>query len=357
MTTAARPLRIAQIAPPSIPCPPEGYGASELVAGTLTEELVRRGHDVTLFAHPESITKATHVFFPPVYELQDAERRELAHTALVFDRATEFDVIHNHCIQPGPAAIHAAAGALTTLHYIRPLLRTFATHPYVALSESQRRANPDLNIIGVAQNGIEPTNFMFQAVKNDYLLWIGRIDPKKGPHLAIEIARRLDANLFLAAGYPSRDNIRYWEAQVKPRLGGKVEYLGHVVGAEKRNLFAGARCVLMPHQWEEPFGLVAIEAMASGTPVIALRRGALPEIVRHGETGFVVDTVDEMVDAVSRLDSIDPCACRRLVEERFSAAAMADAYLAVYDRLLTAPPISPREGTTKHPENVIERAS
>jgi len=357
MTVPSPALRIAQIAPPSIACPPNGYGASELVASTLTEELVRQGHDVTLFAHPESTTSAGHVFFPEVYALTKPEDRELAHMALAFERAGEFDIIHNHCIQPGPAAIHTVDAALTTLHYVRPLLRTFASHPYVALSRSQRLNHPDLNIVGVAYNGIDCSTFDVVDEKEEYLLWIGRIDPKKGPHLAIEVARRTGRRLLLAAGHPTKDNLEYWERQVKPGLGGGIEYIGHVTAAEKPPLIGRAQAVLMPHQWEEPFGLVAIEAMAAGTPVIAFRRGALPEIVPNGIGGMVVDTVEEMAGMVPKVESIDPWMCRRHVEENFSAAAMAASYVAIYQRVLETPRILTLSSKSKQAETAVERAS
>lgn len=330
-----RPLRIAQIAPPGIPCPPEGYGASELVAGNLSNELVSRGHDVTLFAHPASPTTARLVSFDGLYEIASAEQREVAHSSLALDHAAEFDIIHNHCIFPGAALIRKApVPSLTTLHYLRPILTTFSTEPYVAVSHAQARSLPDLNVVGVAHNGVDLRRLPFVAGKSDYLLFLGRIDPKKGPHLAIDVARRLGRRLVVAAPHPSRDNRAYFEDEVKPRLGGPIEYVGHVIGDEKARLIGGAHCVLMPQQWEEPFGLVAVEAMACGTPVVALRRGALPEIIRHGSTGFVVTDVDEMVEAVDRIGSIDPLKCRQVVAEHFTASAMAEAYLRIYHRLL-----------------------
>lgn len=330
-----RPLRIAQIAPPGIPCPPAGYGASELVAGNLTNELVRRGHAVTLFAHPDSPTAARLVSFPAVYDIASAEQREVAHSSLALDHAGDYDVIHNHCILPGASLTrHAPAASLTTLHYLRPILATFATEPYVAVSRAQAGSLSHLNVVGIAHNGVDLGGLPFAAEKSDYLLFLGRIDPKKAPHLAIDIARRAGRRLIVAAPHPSRDNLAYFETEVKPRFGGSIEYVGHVSGAEKARLLGGARGVLMPQQWEEPFGLVAAEAMACGTPVIALRRGALPEIVCDGVTGFVVDHIDDMVEAVDRLGAIDPLRCRRVVEERFTASAMAEAYLRIYRCLI-----------------------
>lgn len=337
----SRPLRIAQIAPPGIPCPPDGYGASELVVSNLTEELVRRGHQVTLFAHPESRTKATLVSFPQVYDLKDAAQRELAHTSLALDFAGEFDVVHNHCIAPGPSLLRLApVPSLTTLHYVRPLLFTFAAQPCAAISHSQaRQLRESLNIAGVAYNGIDVASFPLVEDKDDYLLFLGRIDPKKGVHLAIEVARRLDARLLIAAGYPTSDNRAYFEEQIKPKLGGKIEHIGHVGTQDKGTLLARARCVLMPQQWEEPFGLVAVEALACGTPVVALRRGALPEIIRHGQDGFLVDSIDEMAEAVGKTGSIRPQSCRHVVAAHFSVRNMADAYLSLYGRLLERTPL------------------
>lgn len=344
-----RRLRIAQIAPPGIPCPPEGYGASELVAGNLSNELARRGHDITLFAHPASPTEARLVSFDGVYEIASAEQREVAHSSLALDYASEFDIIHNHCIFPGAALIRKTpTPTLTTLHYLRPILKTFAHEPYVAVSHAQARSLPNLNVVGVAHNGVDLRRLPFVAEKSDYLLFIGRIDPKKGPHLAIDVARRLGRRLVVAAPHPSRDNRLYFENEVKPRLGGPIEYVGHVTGDEKARLIGGAHCVLMPQAWEEPFGLVAVEAMACGTPVIAFARGALPEIVRDGTTGFVVARVDEMVAAVDRAGSIDPRKCRQVVEEHFTASAMADAYLGIYHRLLDRRDLDSSAGQTTH---------
>lgn len=334
--TVDRPLRIAQIAPPGIPCPPDGYGASELVASNLTEELVRQGHEVTLFAHPASRTAARLVSFPQVYDVREAEWREVAHTSLALDHAHAFDIIHNHCIVPGPSLIrHSPVPSLTTLHYLRPLVYTFSDANYVALSQSQARLlGHDLHIAGVAPNGIDLESFPVVEEKDDYLLFLGRIDPKKGLHLAMDAARTLDMRLLIAAGHPTPDNHRYLEEEIKPRLGGKIEHVGHVGTREKIELLGRARAVLMPQQWEEPFGLVAVEALASGTPVVAFRRGALPEIIPDGEAGFIVDTVEGMVEAVGRIGSISARACRRAVEGRFSCTAMANAYLSIYRSLL-----------------------
>lgn len=336
MSAGGRPLRIAQIAPPGIPCPPEGYGASELVVSNLTEELVRQGHEVTLFAHPESRTGARLVSFPRVYDLVDADQREFAHTSLALDFADRFDIVHNHCIAPGPSLLRlTSTPSLTTLHYLRPLLSTFAEENYVALSQSQARlVERKLHVAGIAPNGIDMTLHSLVEDKDDYLLFLGRIDPKKGVHLAMDAARALNMRLLIAAGHPTRDNLGYLENEVTPRLGGGIEHIGHVGAEEKVALLGRARAVLMPHQWEEPFGLVAVEALASGTPVIAFNRGALPEIIPNGQAGFIVEDLDGMTAAIQALDSISPVRCRQAVEDRFSSAAMAAAYLSIYYALL-----------------------
>jgi len=331
-------MRIAQISTPHIPTPPAGYGACERVAGQLVEGLVSRGHHVTLFAARGSTAPAQEIrTFARVADLPVFEHRELVHAALALREAGEFDVVHNHCLTAGPA-LSGLAGrpVVTTLHYAHPIARAFPEHSYVAVSENQRRLMPDLSFVGVVHNAADLSAHTFRASKGDYLLFLGRFHPNKGPHLAIEVADRLGERLIIAAPSPPPDQEEFFEAKVRPRLGGRIEWVGPVEGAEKDRLLGGARCLVAPICWDEPFGLVFVEAMASGTPVVTFRRGAAPEVVDHGRTGFVVDTLEEMVAAIPQVPELRPVDCRRHVEARFGVDRMVEGYLEVYQRLLAA---------------------
>jgi len=327
-----RSWRIAVVSTPHIKTPPSGFGGSEQVAGGLAQELARRGHHVTLFATADSHSPGKLRYFPsalPEGPYSDPGYREVIH--LCHALATEsFDLVLNHCLKAVPAlALYRDAPVLTTLHYHPPILDEFPSMRYVAVSQRQAAlaGAAGLNIVGVAYNGIDPSPFRPTAQKDDYLLWIGRFHAYKAPDLAIEVARRLGLRLLLAASPPPEDQRSYFEAQVRPRLGGPIEWVGGVEGEAKYRLFERARCTLCPLRWEEPFGLVMVESMAAGTPVIAFRRGAAPEIVAHGETGFIVDDVEGMAQAVRRVEAIDPMQCRRRVEDHFTAWAMAERYL------------------------------
>lgn len=326
-------MRIAQLSTPHLPTPPAGFGASELIASLITEELVARGHDVTLFAHRDSTTSARFVHFPQVEEVQRFDYRELAHVSRAMAQCGEFDVVHNHCLFAGPAlSVLCHTPCLSTLHYTHPVLACFPEHPYVAVSHAQRDANRGLNVVAVVNNAIDIRLYQPAQAKKDYLLFLGRFHPNKGADLAIQVAERLGALLMIAAPTPHPDQRPYFDERIAPHLGRQALYLGEVTGSRKADLLAEARCVLMPDRWEEPFGLVALEAAASGTPVVAMRRGALPELVIHGETGYLVDSVEEMVEAVRAVDQIDPFRCRQHACSSFSVQRMVDGYLDLYQR-------------------------
>ena len=330
-------MRIAQISTPHLPTPPAGYGACERVAGHLVTGLVRRGHQVTLYAAAESTAPAHELrAFAQAAEPDHFDHRELTHVALALREAGQFDLVHNHCLTAGPAlAGFVDRPCLSTLHYVHPIVRAFPEHPYVAVSDSQRRSLPELSFAGVVNNAVDLRSHTFQPAKGDYLLFLGRFHPNKGAHLAIDVARRLGERLVIAAPPPHLDQQAYFEEQVRPKLGGRVEWVGPVEDAEKDRLLGGARCVVLPICWEEPFGLVYLEAMASGTPVVTFNRGAALDVVAHGRTGFVVDTVEEMVAAIPRVGGLRPEVCRRHVERHFGVDQMVEGYLAIYDRLLT----------------------
>lgn len=328
-------MRIAQLSTPHIPTPPPGYGGSELVASHITEELVRRGHDVTLFATAESQTKANLVHFPEVNGVSSFDYRELVHVANAFRQAGNFDIIHNHCLYAGPAAaLLSSTPVVSTLHYIHHILRSFPDHNYVAVSQSQKRLANNLNVRRIIHNGIDTGSYHLERDKGDYLLFLGRFHPNKGAHLAIEAALRSGTALLIAAPHPPEDQREYFDSLIKPHLNGKIDYVGEVKGQTKAVLLARAKTVLLPLMWDEPFGLVLLEAMASGTPVVAMNRGSVPEIVLHGKTGYIVNDLHEMVEAIENVGRIDPLECRAHVERNFSIEPMVDRYLSLYESIL-----------------------
>jgi glycosyltransferase involved in cell wall biosynthesis len=339
-------MRIAMIAPLEMRVPPVGYGGTELVVSLLTEELVRRGHEVTLFASGDSVTSATLV---PGCErfLRGTDRDKRILTMLqvtaCLERAHEFDLVHNHtCFEGLATAGLVDTPMLTTLHgaLAGDWLLLFARYRgwHNAISHAAARRLPRRKrFAGVIHNAIDVGSHPFHAgPRDDYLLSLSRISPEKGTHLAIEVARRTQRRLVVAGNVDDVDR-PYFETQVLPRVDGAlVTYVGEADQATKRELLANAHCLLAPVTWEEPFGLFLVEAMACGTPVVAFRRGSIPEVVEHGVTGFVVDDLDAMCSALDRLSAISPEACRRRAEERFDVPRMADDYLAAYARILEA---------------------
>ncbi len=333
--------------------PPPAYGGTETVVSVLTEELVRRGVYVTLCASGDSTTAAEFFsVFPrslrPAGLTEDALQYSLVHMAKSLARARDYDLVHVHTGPPGELAMAmshlAAAPMLATLHNLLDKQTEFIwTHYegwYNAISCQQVTALPRLpraKFAGVVHNAIDVHSFPFQREKDDFALYIGRIVPDKAPHLAIEAARQAGLRLIIAGKMATAEEYDYFETAIKPEIDGvTVEFVGEADAALKRDLYRRARCLLMPLQWDEPFGLVIIEAMACGTPPIVFRRGAAPEIVVDGETGFLVHDVAEMVAAIHRTGEIDPAACRALVQERFSPGALADRYLEVYRAILEA---------------------
>lgn len=342
-------MRIALLAPLVERVPPPAYGGTEAVVSLLAEELVRRGHEVVLYASGDSCTTATlRAVYPRSLrastELATWAPYEWAHLAAALRDADAFDIIHNHM---GDMAVAFAdlvpTPMLSTLHcLITPEARFVWERyrgAYNTISYAARRTVPPLPLardVGVVYNAIDVASFPFQATKEDFLLFLSRIAPEKGPHLAIEVARRVGMPLLMA-GKVDRADRAFYEQVVKPLLDpAYVTYVGEVTREEAKALYRRARCLLLPLQWEEPFGLVMPEAMACGTPVIAFARGAAPELIVSGETGFLVHTLDEMVAAVQRIGQIVPSVCRRHVERHFDVPRMVDGYLAVYEQLATA---------------------
>jgi glycosyltransferase involved in cell wall biosynthesis len=340
-------VRIAIIAPPWYSVPPSGYGGIEWVVALLADGLTDRGHQVTLFAPPGSETDARLV--PPLREVPPEELigdpwYEAAHTVSAYERAEEFDILHDHT---GPVGVSVGAMSdcptVHTLHgpftdQTRMLYRRIARrHWFVAISESQQSMGPSsMRWGGVVYNGILLDRYPFREDKDDFLFFLGRADEEKAPHLAIQAARRAGRRLVMCVTTKNERERSYWAEMVEPLLDDDVEVRGECDQEQKAELLARARALLFPIQWPEPFGLVMTEAMACGTPVVAWRNGSVPEVVADGETGFIVDSVDEMAAAVDRVGELDPHVMRARVKELFSAEAMVAGYERVYQRVLAS---------------------
>jgi glycosyltransferase involved in cell wall biosynthesis len=343
-------MRIAQIAPLNESVPPLLYGGTERVVSYLTEELVRQGHEVTLFASGDSRTSARLLAACPRALWRDPACREtLPHHVrlmeLVFHDVDRFDVLHFHTdFLQFPILRRCPCPNVTTLHGLvhapdlEPLLREYHDMPLVSISEAQRRPLPWANWQATVYHGLPADLFTFQDHPADYLAFLGRISPDKGVARAIEIALRAQRKLKIAAKVYPEDQA-YYQQVILPLLeqaGPSVEFVGEVGGAQKESFLGRAQAVLFPIEWPEPFGLVMIEAMACGTPVIAFRRGSVAEVMSDGQCGFVVEDVDGAVAAVARVPQIDRRKCRERFEERFLATRMVRDYLEVYDHLIAA---------------------
>ena len=343
-------MRVAMLAPPWIAVPPPGYGGIEQVIALLAAELTERGNSVTLFAAPG--TRSSAEVLSPLEDIHPDEIQmslyEADHVASAFASIEEadepFDILHDNC---GFAAFAFAdridIPLVHTLHgpFTDETSAFYARHGYkapaVALSRYQaEQAPPELDVVAVIGNPIVVDDFPFRAEKDDFLLWVGRMNPDKGPHRAIAAAREAGVRLVLA-GPVQPGNEDFFAKEVEPHIDGdRVEYVGEV-GEEKADLYVGARAFLMPIRWPEPFGLVMTEAMACGTPVIAFPEGSASEIVVDGETGFVVEDERAMAEAVGRLDEIDPERCRESARERFDVAPVAEAYERAYEAVSSRP--------------------
>ena len=322
-----RPLRIAQVSPLYERVPPALYGGTERIVSYLTEELVRRGHQVTLFASGDSSTRATLVApAPRALRLDSTVNDELAshimEMAQVFERSRDFDVIHAHVgYLAFPFARFTRGASLHTLHgrldlpSIYPVFRHFRDEPLVSISHAQRLPLAD---------------YPFSPRGGEYLAFLGRISPEKRPDLAIALAKRVGLPLKIAAKVDPVDRA-YFEREIQPLLGHPlIEFVGEIGEEAKASFLGAALALVFPIDWPEPFGLVMIEALACGTPVIARRCGSVPEIIVSGRTGFIADTLEGMELGVRRLDRIDRAKCRREVEARFTVERMVDGYETIY---------------------------
>jgi glycosyltransferase involved in cell wall biosynthesis len=339
-------LRIAQVAPLFESVPPQCYGGTERVVSYLTEELVAQGHDVTLFASGDSLTKARLVS-PCRRSLRldtDCVDRLAYHILMleqVFKQAHKFDLIHFHIdYLHYPLSRRNLVPILTTLHGrldmpdLAPLYDEYGEMPVVSVSDAQRAPLPQANWQATVHHGLPPELYSFSGAAGSYLAFLGRISPEKRVDRAIEIARRVNTPLRIAAKVDPDDR-HYFEETIEPLLKDPlIEYVGEIGDAEKGDFLADARALLFPIDWPEPFGLVMIEAMACGTPVIAYRNGSVREIIEDGCTGFIVEGIDEACEAVRRVPRLSRQRCREIFESRFTATRMARDYLRVYERLI-----------------------
>lgn len=343
----SRRLRIAQVAPLYESVPPKLYGGTERVVSYITEELVRRGHEVTLFASGDSLTDANLV--PGCERALRLERKpelgcslQLAMLAEVFESARDnFDIVHAHIdYWSFPFASLTGTPAITTMHGrldisdLHPVYKRFRDAALVSISDMQRAPLPGVNWVATVHHGMPRNLLRLNERRGSYLAFIGRISPEKGIDRAIEVALRSGVPLKIAAKVDVVDR-EYFEAVIKPLIKPPmIEYIGEIDDEQKNEFLGGALALMFSIDWPEPFGLAMIEALACGTPVIARPCGAVPEIIRPGVTGFLASETDELVAAVGKIDSISRAECRREFEERFTSEVMVAKYERVYHRLI-----------------------
>ena len=341
-------LRIAVLAPVWFAVPPTGYGGIELVVSLLADGLVDAGHDVTLFASGDSLTKATlsYVFEPAPSELIGRTLPEIRHALACYTQADDFDVINDHSGIPAAAlgglvetpVLHTVHGPLDT-HEAQDAYGAIAevapSTGLISISENQRRPMPDLPWAATIPNAIDLSLYPCKPHPGEYLLFLGRFSPDKGAHRAVAVAMELGLPLKMAGKNREPKERQYFAEYVEPHVGhGGIEFLGEVTHGEKVELLQDARATLFPIEWEEPFGLVMIESMACGTPVIATRHGAVPEVIEDGRSGIIVENYREMAEALERADALDPMECRRYVEDRFAPERMVGDYERAYREAL-----------------------
>jgi glycosyltransferase involved in cell wall biosynthesis len=354
-------MKIAQIAPLAEAVPPRLYGGTERIVSYLTEELVRQGHQVTVFATGDSRTQAELVpCCPRALRLDPSVRNPIPHVLMMLDdvrrRSAEFDVLHFHMdLLHFPVFRDVAARTVTTLHGrldlpdLTPFHRKFSEFPLVSISNDQRRPMPPVNWVGTVHHGL-PLELLHPTSSHGegYLAFLGRISPEKRPDRAIEIARRANLPIRIAAKVDEADR-DYFERTIKPLLQDpRVQFIGEIGDAQKSEFLGNAGALLFPIDWPEPFGLVMIEALACGTPVIAYPHGSVSEVIEQGVTGFIVQDIEEAVQAITQLHTLDRGEIRHRFEQRFSAPRMARDYVEIYQRLARStphlrrsPPISP----------------
>jgi glycosyltransferase involved in cell wall biosynthesis len=339
-------MRIAQVAPLIESVPPKHYGGTERIVSYLTEELVRAGHDVTLFGSGDSITQAR--LIPGCHSSLRLNKQcvdHLAHHVVMIDRvlehALDFDVIHFHTdYLHFPVSRYLPVPHITTLHGrldmpdLIPVYDRFRDVPVISISNAQRKPLPWANWVGTIYHGLPQALLRFRPNPGTYLAFLGRISPEKRADRAIEIAKRAGMPLKIAAKVDRVDK-RYFKRVVEPLLDAShVEWVGEISDREKDEFLGNAYALLFPIDWPEPFGLVMIEAMACGTPVIAYDGGAVPEVITEGETGFIVKNIEEAAEAVHRVSELSRAHCREIFDKHFTSARMASDYVKVYKRMI-----------------------
>ena len=336
-------MRIAVIAPPWAPIPPRLYGGIELVVDELATGFQQAGHDVVLFATGDSTST-----LPTKWVLERAEGHrigaavpELRHVMNAYDSVQDFDIVHDHTVI-GPVYAERCPDlhVVTTIHgpfndELADIYRRIAERvPIIAISHAQRRHVADIRIARVIHHGIDPTRFPVGAGDGGYFLFLGRMAPEKGAHRAVEAARKAGVPLLIAAKMREPTEFEYFDTLVRPSLTEDIVYLGEVEHEEKVRLLAGARALLNPIRWAEPFGLVMVESLACGTPVLAFPEGAAPEIVEDGRTGFLCHDELDMAERIGDVDQLDRAACRTAVTEYFNTTRMVHEHLAMFEDLL-----------------------
>ena len=335
-------MRIAILSPPWFPVPPTGYGGIEWIVSLLADGLAKDGHDVTLFASGDSRTKAKLAW---VYEHAPSDQigrslPDLHHVLSAYERAGDFDVINDHTGHVGAVAgglvetpvVHTVHGPLDGEpgEVYESIGRVAPQVGLISLSLNQRRPRPDLNWVANIPNALDLEHYPCQPHKGDYLLYVGRMNHEKGAHRAVAVAMELGLPLKLAGKVREPKEKEYFAEFIEPHLGNGIEYLGEVNHGTKVELLQNARCTLFPIEWEEPFGLVMIESMACGTPVIATRQGAVPEVIGDGTGGVIVDHWHDIPAALEQADAIEPSECRRFAEEQFAPGRMVADYERAY---------------------------
>jgi glycosyltransferase involved in cell wall biosynthesis len=346
-------MKIAIVAPPWIKIPPVRYGGIEAVISLLADGLAERGHDVILFTVKGSVSSASvhHFFEHEQCHLLAGQTSIFLNAAITHSLGSyieiaeqgDFDIVHDNTWKEGLAsAFFIDIPAVHTLHSPldesnKKFYELFIGKKnlyFTTISEFQQTVLPGLNYAGTVYNSIEIESYPYSEEKEDYLLYLSRFNHEKAPHIACEAAKRLGMKLVLAGKVSEPDEHEYFDTMIKPYLNDKIRYAGEVSDEEKKRLFAGATAFVYPLQWDEPFGIVMIEAMACGTPVVTYKRGAAPELVENGVNGYLADDFEDLLDCIGRVQEIKPKRCREYVEKHFSVDAMVDGYERVYRQIM-----------------------